>query len=176
MKKFVLLMAVICMAPSAVYAEVISKVIYQESSARNLEPEHNMVLTPLIADIKVSPNKITYTETQAFEKIPVNENLNIDAVMPNFKSIALSRAAHAYNADLLVGTVIDVVTNAQGRLEITVTGYPANYVNFRNATANDIDVVKKARDVRSGKNLDILESPKHQLNAEFSNTKKDKSK
>ena len=38
---------------------------------------------------------------------------------------------------------MDVVTNASGHLEITITGYPARYTNFRNATSEDIVLVQK---------------------------------
>ncbi len=157
MKRLFLLLTIVSMSLGAV-AQRSERVEYQESSARNLEPEHSMMLTPLIADIKVSPTKITYTETEAFKDYPVSKG--IEKLMPDFKSIALSRAAKAHKADLLVGTIIDIITNDNGMLEITVSGYPASYVGFRNATLNDIELVRQAKSVTSGKdNLDVINNP-----------------
>lgn len=159
MKKLLLLLAIVSISLGAT-AQRTERVEYQESSARNLEPEHSMMLTPLIADIKVSPTKITYTETEAFKDFPVQKG--IEKLMPDFKSIALSRAAKAHHADLLVGTIIDIITNKDGYLEITVSGYPASYVSFRNATLNDIELVRQGKNVSSGKdNFDIINNPQN---------------
>lgn len=65
----------------------------------------------------------------------------IDAI-PNFKRIVLCKAARQYNADLIIGATIDVVTNKGGCLEITVVGYPAKYTKFRNATKENVELVK----------------------------------
>ena len=86
--------------------------------------------------------------------------------MPELKKIALSRAAQAHNADILVGTTIDVVTK-DDRLEITVTGYPARYVKFRNVSEQDIKVMEKLNLVRAGKGNavdEIIASPEKKLN------------
>ena len=141
------------------FAQKNVSVEYQESSTRNLEPEHYMVIAPLIADLQVSPTKITFTEKEAYKKFPVTTETAkaIKEIMPELKKIALSRAAKTHNADLLVGTIIDVITNSEGLLEITVSGYPAKYVNFRNATEQDMDVVREARIATYGQdNLEIL--------------------
>ena len=71
---------------------------YQEASARNLEPEHTMLLTPLIADLDVSSERIYYVEKEAFARFPINDAMIQN--MPEFKKIALSRAAKANNADV----------------------------------------------------------------------------
>lgn len=137
---------------------------YMESSARILEPEHKMLATPLIADLQVSDKKINYTEKEMFANLEVT-NLLLNN-MPELKKIALSRAAQAHNADILVGTTIDVVTK-DDRLEITVTGYPARYVKFRNVSEQDIKVMEKLHLVRGGKSNavdEIIASPEKKLN------------
>ena len=137
---------------------------YMESSARVLEAEHTLLSTPLIADVEVSDKKITYTEKEMFANLEVN-NKRIDE-MPELKKIALSRAAQAHNADILVGTTIDVVTK-DDRLEITVTGYPARYVKFRNVSEQDIKVMEKLHLLRAGKGNavdEIIASPEKKLN------------
>jgi hypothetical protein len=134
-----------------------------ESSARVLEAEHTLLSTPLIADVEVSDKKITYTEKEMFANLEVN-NKRIDE-MPELKKIALSRAAQAHNADILVGATIDVVTKNE-RLEITVTGYPAHYVKFRNVSEQDIKVMEKLHFVGGGKSNaadEIIASPEKTL-------------
>lgn len=65
----------------------------------------------------------------------------------------------------MVGAIIDIITNERGLLEITVTGYPASYTGFRNATQNDIDLIRNAKSVTQGKdNLDVIKNP---TNTEF---------
>ena len=120
--------------------------------------------SPLIADLEVSDKKISYTEKEMFANLDVTNKLLTD--MAELKKIALSRAAQAHNADILVGATIDVMTKGE-RLEITVSGYPARYVKFRNVSEQDIKVMEKLRFVRSGRNNvvdEIIASPENILN------------
>ena len=158
MKRLVIMLALASIAVVAV-AQRDTRVVYQESSTRTLEPDHYMMTAPLIADVIVSPNKITYTEKEAYKIFPVTAGNveQIKAMMPELKKIALSKAAKMYDADLLVGTIVDVITNDAGLLEITVSGYPAKYSNFRNATREDIENVQDARIATYGQdNTEIL--------------------
>lgn len=130
---------------------------YYESSVRILEPEQSMLLSPVMADLEVANNKVVHTEKAAFADIKITDA--VIANMAEFKKIALSRAAKAHNADVLVGTIIDVTT-VNKRLEITISGYPAYYRNFRTATKADAELVQsvlsvKNRDLES----DIVSSP-----------------
>ena len=157
---FVLAMASLSLV---VFAQRDTRVVYQESSTRTLEPDHYMMTAPLIADVVVSPNKITYTEKEAYKIFPVTAGNaeQIKAMMPDLKKIALSKAAKVHDADLLVGTIIDVITNDEGLLEITVSGYPAKYTNFRNATRADIENVQEARLATYGQdNTEVLRKSK----------------
>ncbi len=134
---------------------------YMESSARVLEADHNMLLTPLIADLEVSDKKISYTEKEMFANLDITQGLlnNISEL----KKIALSRAARANNADVLVGSTIDIVTN-NGRLEITVSGYPAHYVKFRKADNKDVELLKNVYNIKTVNGADIVNSPSSTLN------------
>lgn len=138
-------------APSNVERE------YYESSVRILEPEQSMLLSPVMADLEVSDQKVTHTEKDAFAAIKITETVINN--MAEFKKIALSRAAKAHNADVLIGTIVEVSTNNK-RLVITVSGYPAFYRNFRSATINDTELVKAALSVKN-RNLeaDVIASP-----------------
>ena len=118
------------------------------------------MITPMIADLQLISDKIAHTEKDAFSRYPVSPA--IVKLVPEFKKIALSRAARAYKADAIVGATIDVITNEAGFLEITVSGYPAKYVNFRNATEQDVNLVAKAKSVTGEENNKILENPEGQ--------------
>ncbi len=163
MKKLLvpLLVVILSFAASDLSAQQkITKTDYRESSARNLEPEPLMMLTPLVADISVTPNKIVHVEKDAFKEFTMTPELV--RMIPNFKKIALSRAARAHDADILVGTTVDVTTNSEGFIEITVTGYPGKYSSFRNIKPEDIELIRVAREVEHNENHEIIEKPEAQ--------------
>lgn len=137
---------------------------YMESSARYMEPSQNIMTTPMIADLQVVGGSVSHTETEAFKNYEVTEELI--QLVPGFKRIALSRAARAHKADVIIGAMVDVITNESGRLEITITGYPARYVNFRNATSNEIELVKKGQTVILDNSSDVLDAPDQQIKVE----------
>ena len=114
---------------------------YSESTAHLLDASNNFLVLPIVANLEVSDKKIVYVEREAFAEIEVNQSSI--ARIEEHKRTATGRAALAYNADVIVNLDIDVKTE-EGRFVITVTGYPANYKNFRNATSKDIELVKEA--------------------------------
>lgn len=147
------------------------EVEYMEASSRYLEPTQAFMTIPVVADLQVSKDRITYTEKEAFKDYAVTEDM-IDLV-PNFKQIALCRAARAYKADVILGATIDVITNAQGRFEITITGYPASYVNFRSAKVADFEVIREGNALYTERTV-ILDTP--QSKAEISEVEVKKTK
>ena len=140
------------------------RVDYMESSARYLEPTQSIMTAPLIADLSVVGGQISYTESEAFKNYEVTEAL-IDLV-PSFKKIALCHAARAHKADMIIGAMVDVITNEKGRLEITITGYPAKYVNFRNATQQDMFLVKQGMSVLFDAEGEALGKPEDNIKME----------
>lgn len=167
-KKFLLVVAVALGSAAIASAQKVDRiettVDYMESSARYMEPSQNIMTTPMIADLEVIGGSVSYTETEAFKNYEVTEELT--QLVPGFKRIALSRAARAHKADIIIGAMVDVVTNENGRLEITITGYPARYTNFRNATSNDIELVKKGQTVILDNSSNVLDTPDQQIKVE----------
>lgn len=163
-KVFVSLVLIIGLATTSFAQKMDIKVDYMESSARYLEPTQSIMTTPLIADLSVIGGQISYTEVEAFKDYEVTEAL-IDLV-PSFKKIALCHAARAYKADMIIGAMVDVITNENGRFEITITGYPAKYVNFRNATQDDIILVKQGMSVIFDSQGETLEKPEDNIKME----------
>lgn len=102
---------------------------YEEKGARNIEPQHQVVTVPIVADVELlSTVKITYTETFA--------NANLDNV-DSYKYLALAHAIKQYNADFMIGAIFEVNTNKDKSLEVIITGVPAKYTEFRKATPDD---------------------------------------
>jgi len=156
MKRLSLTLAVaIATLTSCATTQVIQNTDYMESYARVLEADQSMLLTPLIADLKVSDTKIYYTETEAFANFEVTPALLQN--ITEFKKIALSRAARAHKADVLVGATIDIATKNK-RLEITVSGYPAYYVKFRNANEKDIELLKSVNTINTKDGADVVKA------------------
>ena len=103
---------------------------YEERGSRNIEPQHQVVTVPIVADVELlSAEKITYKET--FTKADM-ENVE------NYKYMALARAIKQYNADFLIGAMYDInYTNRRRTLEVIVTGFPVKYKELRKATPED---------------------------------------
>ncbi len=110
------------------------KIMYQESSGRNIEPTQNAVIVPMVADLEmVTTEQIEYVET--FEVEVTQEVVgSIDA----YKRVALVNATKKYKADTMVAALINVSTRSDGEaLIITVTGFPAKYKNWRGMKQED---------------------------------------
>ena len=141
MKKILLLLLAV-LATTNIFAQK-DRLSYQESSARSLEPSHAVMITPLVADMQLLGDRISYTEKEAFAGYVITPNIVSD--ISTLKNIALSRAARFHNADAIVAATVDVVTSVEGKIEITISGYPVKYVNFRNATAVDVELQSRAQ-------------------------------
>ena len=110
------------------------RVIYKEAEVRNLEPAQNAVVVPLVAELElISPNRVS--EVYAYD---VDVTTAMLGDIETYKRISLLNTAQKYGADTMVGALISVDTNKKGKLEVTVTGYPARYVNFRSMTKEDV--------------------------------------
>ena len=92
----------------------------------------------LLADLDVSPTKIS------FFYIPSKTIVNGGA--DNIIDSAVREALLANgNADVLVGLEKQIKYNTDGQIEsITVTGYPAKYVNFRSPGDDYLREMSKA--------------------------------
>lgn len=168
MRKIVMIFVTVLIACATAFGQgktQTTKVDYKESSARTLEATHQIFTTPLVADLKITGEKVNHIEKDAFADYIVDEN--IVNYISDFKKIALGCAVKKYNADAFVGTVFDVITDPTGHLVITVSGYPATYTNFRNATIDDLSLIKEAERANdSRQNKVVLESPESMLKKE----------
>lgn len=126
MKKiFFVALATALLTACSVPTKLINTAAY--SSAAVFQPS-----AAVIADLEVSPEKITYFMMPTKTVLAGGEE--------NVINTAVREALLANgNADVLVSLNTQIKYDAQGEPEsITVTGYPAKYVNFRSPSDEDI--------------------------------------
>lgn len=117
---------------------------YDESSAYYLNLQGQGFVTPMMSDISVSDQRIS------FKQVFMNNLTEDEAKQPftpatvaYMKNYTLTQAAYANNADIIVSPLIDVKTSEDYKtITVTLTGYPACYTNFRKATKEDIELMK----------------------------------
>ena len=112
-----------------------STMTYTMSDARSIEPVQNVMVSPVIADMQVSETKVELKETLPIRLKSAVGNLN--SVVQEYKERLISKLLNKENADVLIGTLVEVVTNDKGYLVMTVKGYPAKYINFHTVTEKD---------------------------------------
>ena len=130
------------------------RVIYRESSGRNIEPTEGAVFTPaLVADLNIMTDK-SIKNVVTFNDVIVTTSMLGE--IENYKKIALFQTIQKHNADIMVASMINVNTNGRGLLEITVVGYPARYTNFRPISQKDSISMKYTEEL-------LLRAPKPQV-------------
>lgn len=124
---------------------------YNSTAARNLEPSHEILVTPLLADVEVQvkgpEGRRTFDEIYYVDADYTRESK--DRFITELKKQALFDFSNRYNADVIIGALISTQTidddkdglvdreGSRYKVRITIIGYPANYVNFRNAKESD---------------------------------------
>lgn len=141
MKKFILLFAVAafvcsCSAPKATS--------YSYSEYKTISPTQAVYTVPVIADLDVAKECITYAE-RINQNITTLTNAEVEVLASREKEVVVSNAAKANNADVIVAPTINITTDVNKNLVIVVTGYPAKYKNFRSATENDKWIIETAK-------------------------------
>ena len=119
-----------------------TKTTYSYSEYRSVQASQTVATAPLIADLVVSEKRITYAE-RINTAITNMSSSEAKALADKEKETVIANAVKANKADVLVAPIIDIQTDTNGYLVIEVTGYPASYKNFRNATKDDMWIVEK---------------------------------
>lgn len=113
---------------------------YDESTARYMNPAIMPgFITPTIADLDISNEKITVTETYDNTLTQADmENFESSATIEYLKNYTVSKVVKQYDADVIVAPIFDIKTSDDYEtIEVTVTGYPAKFINFRNVKSSD---------------------------------------
>ena len=122
MKKLVILFAVALGVCSCGVTSLEPKLV---STATHTKVSVAQPVVAVFADLEVSPKKITFSYHPS--KIVIKGGVD------NVVNSAVREALWSNgNADVMVGLETQVKYNADGEPEyVTITGYPAKYVNFR---------------------------------------------
>ena len=105
---------------------------YEEHHSPVSQPEVGDIITFITADLDISKTKISHTED--FRHNKYHDDVNI----ADAKEYTMSAALMKHNADVLVAPQYNITTNRKNNLiNITVTGYPATFTNFRKSNPND---------------------------------------
>ena len=118
---------------------------YAENTVKTLELDGTGITRPIAADINVKSSRITWSETfdNDLKSYDVSNPKNSGKI--NYmKDYTLAKALKENNSDLLVAPIYSISTSGDLRkITVNVTGYPATYTNFRNATESDFEFVRK---------------------------------
>lgn len=109
---------------------------YSYSEFRTTEPTQAVHAVPVVADLDVSPTRITYAERINIDVASLSK-AELQSIVDSQKETVLFNAIKQQKADIIVAPLVDIQTDQNGRLVITIVGYPATYKNFRNATQED---------------------------------------
>ena len=126
MKNFVRVSAIAALFCAGCFLTACSAPSKLMNSSTSAKPVVAPVVAAVFADLEVSPDKITY--------FMMPSKTVVYGGYDNVINTAVREALLANgNADVLVALETQVKYNAEGQIEsVTITGYPAKYVNFRN--------------------------------------------
>jgi len=89
-----------------------------------------VIQKPVVADLDVSDKKVTGTYTTSSKN-----------TVTYAKQMAINEALKPSNADVLIEPRYEI-TKSFRKIEVTVTGYPATYKNFRPMETSDTTFIK----------------------------------
>ena len=139
MKKLFLLAFVVLFPLTAFAQSKTTKV--QHTQARMLDVNANSYVKPLTVEVQVNEKigKVTDVFKLSREKVETELKGNID----NVYSYAIFLATKKYNADLIVAAIFNFQTAENGDgYEVELTGFPANFVNWKTATPDDYEWIR----------------------------------
>lgn len=110
---------------------------YKSTESREFEPRQGVVVTPLVADMKVLSQKPVEDSIIFNILVATIPSDQINSWVSECKKEALSIMIKKYKSDAIVAPLTDVTTTIDGFMKIHISGYPAKYENFRNATTSD---------------------------------------
>lgn len=146
MRKTLILLLILLVGGSAsTFAQKRKEVkpIFEEASAREATPNVAVFVFPTICDLQMLG---TDRETYGPYPYPLAKDLNSlsDLELTNVKTRALQQACILSGADLIIEPLYtsQVMENDTKTIYVTISGYPAKYINFRTLKPGDIDMIK----------------------------------
>jgi hypothetical protein len=117
------------------------------TTSHNTFNDPKMLVSAVYADLDIQETKITY--------FYIPSKTVIAGGLDNIINSAVSEAlVQNNNADVLVGLQKQIKYNSLGEVEsIVITGYPAHYINMRNAGSSYFEDVKFESETPAGGGL-----------------------
>lgn len=116
--------------------------VFEESSARMLDPEVRMFITPQICDMQMlSEGRETFGPYR-FEIKDLGSTTNAD--LDNMKARALYRAVLESGADAVIEPMYNsyVMDSDPKTMIVELSGYPVKYYNFRSLSPSEIEMIR----------------------------------
>lgn len=137
-KLFLLLLAMSCMSG---YAQKKTAVHVEQTQARLLDVQTNAYVKPLTVEVKINDKVGRIKDTWHLSKEKVEEAMHGD--ISNVRSFGIYMSAQKYSADLIVAGTFHLETDEKtGGYNLTVIGYPANFVNWKTASEQDYEWIR----------------------------------
>lgn len=161
MKKFFFLLAAVVFVSSCGSASAslgIGNTFYKtnnllKNTATYAPGSAQMFVTPILADLKVSPKKIVY-------HLEVGENIRMGGE-ENVIASAVKEALDVEGGDVIVGLEKQLKYDSEGNIQsITITGYPAKYVNFRPCENLPLPAKPEEKESKEGSGLPFFSKSK----------------
>lgn len=129
------------------FAQRTTQVQYQETQARLLDVSSNAYVKPLTVELKVKGDK----RVREVVKIPrVNALVAMKADPSNWRSYAVYEVSRRMACDVIVAATFNIkydeVAGDQD-VEVEVVGYPADFVNWQTATAQDMEWIRMEKTI-----------------------------
>lgn len=109
-----------------------------QSQARLIESDFSVVTAPIIGELgEISPTKIT-DSIEFFIGGFKDARAEIVPNLEDYKRYTIAHYCTKSGFDIIINPLFQISTNAEGdMLKVIVTGFPAKYKSFRQATEND---------------------------------------
>jgi len=109
-----------------------------QSQARLIESDFSVVTAPIIGELgEISPTKIT-DSIEFFIGGFKDARAEIVPNLEDYKRYTIAHFCTKSGFDIIINPLFQISTNAEGdMLKVIVTGFPAKYKSFRQATEND---------------------------------------
>lgn len=148
MKRHVMLLLTLLLAGSAcIYAQKKEVKIFEEATARRIEPQVHVFITPQVADLKMLSTEREQYGPYRFEMKSL-ENTSLDD-LNSWKIRALYRATLENNADAIIEPLFNcyVLEKDTKTMVIELSGFPVKYVNFRSLGKDDLREIEMIKAV-----------------------------
>ncbi|MDR1883855.1 MAG: hypothetical protein LBR26_13895 [Prevotella sp.] len=140
----------ICLGLFSLYSGIVmaQKLVFRESQARLIEPKMNVYVKPLTVDLEIQKDPADATKGKKVSDIFTFTAKEVSAMggdLAKIKAEALHLSVKKYEVDILVAATYYIKTqDKDDGVEVTITGYPATFKNWRTIDDKDYQWISTA--------------------------------